>query len=85
MLTSVTDNKRMEQHIAYLMVVSDSTLHRSPSVVMLNPKSNIGCQSPIIFWDCAFNLQPQIACYSKVEHTVSDGGNPRKTLNTDLG
>lgn len=56
------------------MVVSDSTLHRSPSIIMLNPKSNIGCQSSIIFWDCAFNLQPKTACYSKVEHTVSDRG-----------
>ena len=62
------------------MVVSDSALHRSPSVVMLNPKSNIGCQSPIIFWDCAFNLKPQIASYSKVEHTVSDEGKAQKNL-----
>jgi len=47
---------------------------------MLNPKSNIGCQSPIIFWDCAFNLQPQIACYLKVEPTVSDGGKAQNLI-----
>jgi hypothetical protein len=42
MLTSVKENKRIEQLFAYLMVVSDSTFHRSPSIVMLNPKTNIG-------------------------------------------
>lgn len=39
-----------------LRMITNSTLHRTTSIVMLDPETNVGNQTSIIFWNGAFDL-----------------------------
>jgi hypothetical protein len=54
---SISKSTRTDSNQAYyLRMVSDTTFHGTSRIVMLNPKSYIGCQSTIILWYGTLNL-----------------------------